>query len=149
MGSRKLTMRPRLIIALMLSIASISTASILFLDAPSKSSMMRTTSLPSIEIKWGEGSEAGAPEAAAALAANTTSIHADDAYVFAGKCASGEPYRLVAYRKNIAGVAMSHYDYSGPVGTGTVQSETAPKVMAVRICHKSAEIISANYWESR
>lgn len=149
MGSRKLTMRPRLIIALMLSIASISTASILFLDRPSNSSTKRATSLPSIEIKWGEGSEAGVPEAATALSTNAAPISTDETHVFAGKCSNGEPYRLVAYQKSIAGVALSHYDYSGPVGTGTVQSEAVPRVMVVRICHKSAEIISANYWESR
>lgn len=134
-------MKPRFIIALVVSIASISSASILFLDMPSKSLAKGVGNSTSVEIKWGEGSEAGVPEAALAQNAET--------YVFAGKCANGEPYRLVSYQKNISGSQQSYYDYNGPVGTGTVQSETDPKVMAVRICHKSAEIISTNYWESR
>lgn len=143
-------MRSRLIIALMLSIASISTASILFLDGPSKSSSKRVLPPSSIEIKWGEGSEAGVPEAATTLNSNPTPIiNADDAYVFAGKCPTGEPYRLVSYQRSISGISLPYYDYNGPAGSGTVQSATEPKVMAVRICHKSAEIISANYWESR
>jgi len=57
-------MRPRFIIALLLSIASISTASILFWDTPTKSSSTRNTLQSPIDIKWGEGSEAGVPEAA-------------------------------------------------------------------------------------
>ena len=43
--------------------------------------------------------------------------------------------------------SISYYDYEGPVGTGTVQSNAHPKVMAVRICRQLAEIINTNYWE--
>jgi len=142
-------MKPRLIIALMLSIASISTASILFLDAPSKSSIKRATSQPTIEIKWGEGSEAGVPEEATTLNTNSAPVNVDETYVFAGKCSNGNSYRIVSYQKVMSGNVRSYYDYSGPAGTGTIQSETEPKVMAVRVCRSAAEIISAQYWESR
>lgn len=44
-------------------------------------------------------------------------------------------------------MTQSFYDYEGPNGKGTVQTETVPKVMAARVCRKMAEIINANYWE--
>lgn len=68
-------------------------------------------------------------------------------FVFAGKCATEEPYRLVAYKKTVTGLTQSFYDYEGPNGKGTVQTETVPKVMAARVCRKMAEIINASYWE--
>jgi len=71
----------------------------------------------------------------------------DASFVFAGKCSSGEPYRLTAYQKNVSGQVQSYYDYEGPVGRGTVQTESAPKVMAVRICRQLAEIVNTHYWE--
>lgn len=71
----------------------------------------------------------------------------EDTFVFAGKCPSGEAYLLRSYRKGSDGRIESYYDYEGPVGKGTVLSETTPKVMAVRVCHQFAEIISPNYWE--
>jgi hypothetical protein len=55
-------MKPRFILLLLLSIASISSASMLFLDRPTKPLSLRVTSPSSIEIKWGEGSEAGTPD---------------------------------------------------------------------------------------
>ena len=89
---------------------------------------------------------------AAAWAAKTerphTSLGNDEAtFVFAGTCANNEPYRLVAYQKSVSGLSRSFYDYEGPNGKGTVQAETPPKVMAVRVCRKLAEIVNANYWE--
>jgi hypothetical protein len=85
-------------------------------------------------------------------ATNANRVHAglsndEAAFVFAGKCPSDEPYRLVSYQKNVTGSTYSFYDYEGPNGKGTVQSETSPKVMAARVCRKMAEIINANYWE--
>ena len=71
----------------------------------------------------------------------------EEAFVFAGICPNGEPYRLYAYSKHVKGLSRPHFDYDGPVGIGTVQSNTAPKVMAARICRKQAEIISTHYWE--
>lgn len=58
-------MKPRFILIALLSIASISSASMLFLDSPKKPSILRGTSANTIDIKWGEGSEAGTPDAAA------------------------------------------------------------------------------------
>lgn len=141
-------MKPSLIIALVLSLASISSASILFLDGASKTSSKPIGSQPTIEMKWGEGSEAGVPAGATTHETTAAPMRDDETYVFAGKCANGAPYRFVAYQKNTSGKLHSYYDYSGPAGTGVVQSDTTPKVMAVRICRQSAEIISANYWES-
>ena len=58
-------MKPRLILVVLLLIASISSASMLFLESPKRSSVLRSTSPNLIDIKWGEGSEAGTPDAAA------------------------------------------------------------------------------------
>ena len=71
----------------------------------------------------------------------------EETFVFTGTCDNSEPYRLISYQKNIAGMSRSFYDYDGPNGKGTVQAETSPKVMAARVCRKFAEIINANYWE--
>lgn len=148
MGSKSLNMNPRLIIALLASVASISAASILFLHAPSHAFSKRSAPQPTIEVKWGEGSEAGVPEPATSPTTRGEPSQAEETYVFAGTCANGESYRMVSYQKVKSGSSYSYYDYSGPAGTGTVQSETQPKVMAVRVCRKAAEIISAHYWES-
>lgn len=64
MGPGQLTMKHRFMIGLVLCIASISSASILFLDSPSKPSAKGVGTPSTVEIKWGEGSEAGVPEAA-------------------------------------------------------------------------------------
>jgi hypothetical protein len=50
-------------IALLLSITSFSTAAMLFLDSPRTSTLTRVMPQSPLEIKWGEGSEAGVPEA--------------------------------------------------------------------------------------
>jgi hypothetical protein len=55
-------MRLSIVIGLLLSVGSISTAAMLFLDDASKTPSKRTTAPPSIIIKWGEGSEAGVPD---------------------------------------------------------------------------------------
>ena len=78
---------------------------------------------------------------------NAAAGNNEDTFVFAGICANGQTYRLMSYQKKIGGLQLSYYDYDGPAGKSTVQSETPPKVMAVRICRPSAEIISASYWE--
>jgi len=57
-------MKPSFIIALLLSIASFSTMAMLFWDDAPKSGSKKTAPPSSVEIKWGEGSEAGVPEAA-------------------------------------------------------------------------------------
>ena len=57
-------MKPSFVIMLVLSIASISTASVLFLDAPPRYAAQKPTVPSSVEIKWGEGSEVGVPSSA-------------------------------------------------------------------------------------
>ena len=71
----------------------------------------------------------------------------EETFVFNGKCHNGEPYRIFSYQKQVGGLSLSHYDYDGPAGKNTVQSNATPKVMAARVCRKFAEIINANYWE--
>ncbi len=68
-------------------------------------------------------------------------------FVFAGHCSNGETYRLVSYKMDVNGLSLSFYNYEGPVGKGTVKTETAPKVMAARVCRKLAEIVNDNYWD--
>jgi hypothetical protein len=57
-------MKPSFVIMLVLSIASISTASVLFLDAPPRHAAQKLTVPSSVKIKWGEGSEVGVPSSA-------------------------------------------------------------------------------------
>lgn len=71
----------------------------------------------------------------------------EETFLFTGVCQNGEPYRLFSYQKGTGDLSQSYYDYEGPAGKGTVRSDTYPKVMAVRVCRKLAEIINANYWE--
>ena len=54
----------RFTIALLLTVASISSAAMIFWDKPTKSSLKRFELPSAIEIKWGEGSEAGVPDGA-------------------------------------------------------------------------------------
>jgi hypothetical protein len=49
-------MKPSLIIALVLSISSFSSAAMLFWDNAHKTTSKKMTPPSSIEIKWGEGS---------------------------------------------------------------------------------------------
>lgn len=57
-------MKPSFFIPLLLAVASISATAMLFLDKPHKSTLRRVAPPSPIEIKWGEGTEAGTPEAA-------------------------------------------------------------------------------------
>jgi hypothetical protein len=59
-----------------------------------------------------------------------------------GRCPNGDAFRLVSYDKQVAGLWKSFYDYQGPVGAGTVRTQTAPRVMASRVCIALAEIAS-------
>lgn len=52
----------KIAIVIILFIANISTVAILFSGASLKSSAIKITPVSSTNIKWGEGSEAGAPE---------------------------------------------------------------------------------------
>jgi hypothetical protein len=71
----------------------------------------------------------------------------EESFVFAGACFNGAPYRLHLFQNRVNGEVQSFYEYTGPVGQGIVQSDTPPKVMAVRVCRQQAEIINARYWE--
>lgn len=62
-------------------------------------------------------------------------------FIFSGKCDNGETYRLRSYEKVIHGQTLSHYDYEGPVGKGTVKTSASPRTMSVRVCRQMAEII--------
>ena len=59
-----------------------------------------------------------------------------------GRCPNGDAFRLVSYDKQVQGLWKSFYDYQGPVGVGTVRTQTAPRVMASRVCIALAEIAS-------
>lgn len=71
----------------------------------------------------------------------------EETFVFSGKCVNHESYRLVSYQRSVFGFTQSFYDYEGPNGKGTVQTQAPPRVMAARVCRRFAEIINANYWE--
>ena len=64
----------------------------------------------------------------------------DDTFVFMGRCPSGEIYRLFSYDKDVDGLKRSFYDYEGPAGKGTIKTQTAPRVVASRVCLALAEI---------
>jgi len=55
-------MKPSSIIAIILAVSSFSTAAMLFWDGPTKLTSKTSTRPNSVEIKWGEGSEADAPD---------------------------------------------------------------------------------------
>ena len=57
-------------------------------------------------------------------------------FTFAGHCSNGDIYRMFSYQVDADGLAQSFYDYSGPVGMGTIKTETSPKVMANLICNE-------------
>jgi hypothetical protein len=59
-----------------------------------------------------------------------------------GRCPNGDAFRLVSYDKQVEGFWKSFYDYQGPVGAGTVRTQTVPRVMASRVCIALAEIAS-------
>jgi hypothetical protein len=59
-----------------------------------------------------------------------------------GRCPNGDAFRLISYDKQVEGLWKSFYDYQGPVGSGTVRTQTVPRVMASRVCIALAEIAS-------
>ena len=52
----------RILFAMLLFIANLSTTAVLFSGASLKPSAIRGSAASSVNIKWGEGSEAGAPD---------------------------------------------------------------------------------------
>ena len=81
-------------------------------------------------------SQAMADEASTSRLADQTS----ETYRFVGRCPNGTPYRLFFYEAKIEGVLQSFYDYVGPAGRGTVETNAPPKTMAVRGCRALSEI---------
>jgi hypothetical protein len=73
----------------------------------------------------------------------------DDAqeFIFAGHCPSGNAYRVIAYQLDVDGLSQSFYDYEGPAGKGTVQTNASPKKFVVRICHAQADINSGSKFD--
>ena len=64
----------------------------------------------------------------------------EQVFIFAGKCPNGNVYRIVSYQLDVDGLTKSFYDYEGPAGKGTVQTEIQPRKMVVRICHELADL---------
>jgi len=77
----------------------------------------------------------------------TTLGNDEDTFTFVGQCPNGEKYRLVSYGMDVSGTRQSVYDYEGPAGKGSVNTNASPKTMSVRVCRQLAEIINQNYWE--
>lgn len=69
-------------------------------------------------------------------------IPVEAAITMTGRCPNGDAFRLVSYDKQVEGLWKSFYDYQGPVGVGTVKTQTVPRVMASRVCIALAEIAS-------
>ena len=57
-------MKTRFIVALLLVLATLMTAAILFSGRSANVPVKHSTPPPTIDIKWGEGSEAGTPDGA-------------------------------------------------------------------------------------
>lgn len=68
-------------------------------------------------------------------------------FTFTGRCLSGDAYRIFSYQMDVDGLSQSFYDYEGPAGKGTVQTNTTPKKFAVRICHTQADIHSGSRFD--
>jgi hypothetical protein len=63
-------------------------------------------------------------------------------FTYAGKCFNGRNYWMFASEKIEDGHVIPFYIYKGPVGSGTVRTDTSPKVMVQRICREQADIAS-------
>ena len=72
----------------------------------------------------------------------TTNWKEEKEFTYAGKCFSGKDYWLFASEKIEDGNVIPYYTYRGPVGSGTVRTDTSPKVMVQRICREQADIVA-------
>ena len=63
-------------------------------------------------------------------------------FTYAGKCFNGRNYWMFASEKIEDGHVILFYTYKGPVGSGTVRTDTSPKVMVQRICREQADIVA-------
>ena len=59
----------------------------------------------------------------------------DTEFVFAGKCVSGQEYRMRAYQE--AGV--DKYEYTGPIGSGKIDSVVAARVAKDYVCQENGK----------
>ena len=73
---------------------------------------------------------------------NATTWKEESEFTFAGNCFNGAKYWLHASEETIDGLSTPTYNYKGPVGVGTVHTDSPPKVMAQRICRSNADIVS-------
>lgn len=84
-------------------------------------------------------------DAQSATAKTKKVIGEDDTdFLFLDKCKSGEAYRLKAYKITVNGEAIQMYDYQGPRGKGTIQSDVEPREAKALLCleNKSAWVSS-------
>jgi hypothetical protein len=63
-------------------------------------------------------------------------------FVFAGHCFNGAQYWMLASEEVVDGKITPFVSYRGPAGSGTVYTDTSPKVMVERICRANADIVS-------
>jgi len=73
--------------------------------------------------------------------AKTSEWKEEVSFTYAGKCFNGKSYWMYASEKIEDGNVVPYFIYKGPVGSGTVRTDTSPKVMVQRICREKADIV--------
>ena len=58
----------------------------------------------------------------------------DTEFVFMDKCKNGATYRLKTYKLTVNGEAIQMYDFDGPRGKGTIQSDVEPREAKALLC---------------
>ena len=68
----------------------------------------------------------------------------DTEFVFTDKCKNGATYRLKAYKIIVNRESIQMYDFDGPRGKGTIQSDVEPREAKALLCleNKSAWVSS-------
>jgi len=81
----------------------------------------------------------GADAQSVTASATTLKITGEDDtdFLFVDKCKSGVAYRLKAYKIVVNGDAIQMYDYQGPRGKGTIQSDVEPREAKALLCLES------------
>lgn len=63
----------------------------------------------------------------------------DVEFLFVDKCSNGEKYRIFSYQKMVEGKMRDFFDFSGPIGSGTIRSNIPAKEAKRHVCmEKSA-----------
>lgn len=57
-------------------------------------------------------------------------------FLFVDKCKSGESYRLKSYKIEVNGESIQMYDYIGPRGKGTIQSDVDARQAKAFLCNE-------------